>query len=42
MKSEIAIDTLEKAYMSKKKVDNPKIFIFISYAWGIKEYQEKV
>ncbi len=41
MKSEIAIDTLEKAYMSKKKVDNPNIF-FISYAWGTKEYQEKV
>lgn len=40
MKSEIAIDTLEKEYMSKKKVDNPKIFI--SYAWGTKEYQEKV
>lgn len=26
--------------MSKKKIDNPKVFI--SYAWGDKEYQEKV
>ncbi len=31
---------LRETLLSKKKIENPKVFI--SYAWGTKQYQEKV